>query len=496
MLRRSSIAVLSLCSSLVAAGAAPCAALLLSSAGVAHASSDEWQITDNSAGMWGGGMMNLWEGPQLALSQRHLARIGDVLGLDDDQRIDLENLYFALEEQHLEAWVEFAEGTNDANNVSYTGDYDWEEMQKEAEARTESFMQRQDDLIALLFEDLQLIITPQQLERWPLVEMEQRRQRMLGKYGCYPKERFDLIAAVNTLDLEDAEREALEPVLIRYAKEIDPLLQARHKALENIDKQNEGVSEEQMNFYDLDWESDPEGAQAAYEKAMERMNDLQQDVVRAALAARPACKRVHDLNERYLDEIKPMLDARGRAELERLTADKASDDGMTWNPLDYSRSKQMMSFLLNMEEMLVAWGAYMDSTDDDSGMGMMRLARNVEPLRPEQVMQLEEMLEELEAERELLRLEAPESMMPSIAEAQDNSFTITTPGGSYSLYRADEDAEQQMMVMWDSEPSAEDQAEAKRVEAFQEKQSKMEQRYIDRIRSILTLRQRALIAFQ
>lgn len=492
MIRRRLFASLSLCAAF-AGGAVPATALLMTSAGTAHASSDDWQLID-SGNMWDGGWGNLWQGPQLEVSQRQLERIGDVLRLDDAQRDDLVNLYMSLEEQHLEAWVEFAEASGDANNAFRGGDYDWQKIQEETEERTDRFTQKQDELIGLLFEDLQLIITQDQLERWPLVELEQRRQQMLGRYGCYPKERFDLVAAVGTLDLDEAERAALEPVLKRYAEEMDPLLQARHRALEHVDKRNEGIQDAQSAIYSIDWESDPAAAQQAYEKAMERANEMQQDVIRAALAARPACRRVGELNERYLEEITGMLDVRGRTELERMTAETANDTG-EWDPFSYSRSKQIMSFLLNMDEMIAAWGAYADSADDDSGMGMMRLARNVEPLRPDQVMRIEEMLEELDAERELLSMEAPQSMLPQVDDAQKNNFTLTTPGGSYTLQRIDTGHDESAMA-WGGMGGGQTEEDAEKMQAYQQKQSEMEQRYIERIRDLLTVRQRALIAFQ
>ncbi|GAB4554170.1 MAG: hypothetical protein Tsb0013_16690 [Phycisphaerales bacterium] len=470
------------------------ACALLASVGVARADDpDDWSL--GFGGGWFGGMVEMYQGPNLELATTQLERIADVLRLDDAQRDEMMSLFAALEDEHLRAWVRFAERNGDLQGKGMTGKEDWQEIQQQQRAISDDFKKEQERLINLMLTDLQLIITGEQMERWDTIERERLRMDTLTKYGCFPAERYDVAEAVMTLDLDDPAR--FDELIERYAQQMDPLLRARNRAIERAAQAFTEYNEKQQEMWGgFDWEN-PD-AQAQYVALQEEVNALQRSAVAAALDAKPACERVAELNRRFAQEAADMLDGRDRRELEDLVDESKLAQPGGFNFQNYSRARQKFKAVLNMENMIGVYETWADSMGGDEEWGIMRLARQMEPLTPKQVSDIEALQEEFETEMEILETRRPGGEQRT-EDIMKWSFTLRTPEGDMTLTHNDppeefSGAKGGFAVAGAFMMTGQDGSEE--MEAYQRDKSQLEQRYIERLRELLTLRQRALIALQ
>lgn len=462
------------------------------------ADADDWSLSNE--GFFNVGYMNMYKGPSLELASSQLERIADVLGLDETQRSEMMDLFAGLEDQHLRAWVDFAEASNDMQNLSTMtgGKFDWGEQQKKMEAISEGYEREQERLIQLMLDDLRLMVTPEQERRWSVLEREQRRMKTLTKYGCYAEEKYDLVSAVQSLDLDEDVEDRLAPMLEQYAADLDVALQQRNRQLEKVGELNEAYSEIQREQWSLDWSS-PE-AQQRYQEIQEQLDGKKNGVVEAALTARTYCRRVADVNKRFTQEVGDALPDRPRRELETMvaTSEDKSDGG--WDFSNYSRARQKFSMVLNMEEMIGAYSAFSGSMGAGKDWGIMRIARQMEPLTPVQVQQIEALRDEFEAEMEILETKRPTPKLPP-EEMSKWRFTLRTPGGNVTLQHNDPPEEMGgkdgnvFMVRGGGAFTSFGEDEASdEMAAYNAERGELEQRYIEGLRELLTLRQRALIA--
>lgn len=463
---------------------------------------DDWELSDYNYGV-SYRMGDAWSGPQLAITPAMLERVADVLGLDELQREEMMDLHAGLETQQLEAWVAFQEESDDVEN-RYTGwDYDWEEGQDDSQKMFERYDERCTEIADMLFEDLRLFLTREQEERWPLIEMERLRNRTLTKYGATEMERFDLVLIVQGLDLEDAERAALDPVLERYAEDLDEALGSRNRQLRNFDTALASYDEERRSLYDVDW-SLPNASQL-YEEAQQRDQALTKSLIKAALVSRPACERVGAVNTTYKQEIASLLSSADRAEFERVF-EEAPDESQQWNPMAWSRARQKMQFMLSLEDQIVAWDAQNEASQTTSygysgywgnggGYGgWLDLARKAQPLSATQITRIERLVEELDEELETLNSSMPKLYEGYYGQQSAESIHLRSFEGDVTLTEKTEQDESEMMYYWDPDSiSDEDKAE---VDAWGTKRAEIEQRYTDKLREVLTLRQRAVMVTQ
>ncbi|MFI4853979.1 MAG: hypothetical protein ACIAQF_03240 [Phycisphaerales bacterium JB065] len=179
--------------------------------------------------------------------------------------------------------------------------WDGEQMREAIEAmetmRTE-LAKKREALTKEFFADYKLVLTPEQLERWPEIERMRRRDRELAP-GTFPGEGIDLVALCAEMDLAfDRERvsegaeAALSDVLGRYEIEIDRLLLARIA----VEAENPmAASLEQGRF--------------GVVIDMESMNDWKSE-------HRDAASRLQKAQQKYVRLVCDLLDAESRAALE------------------------------------------------------------------------------------------------------------------------------------------------------------------------------------
>ena len=440
---------------------------------------EQWMITGGN-NMW----MGSFGGPSEPITRRQLDRYADILRLDDTQREQAQLLREALLDQHLETWVRFAEKQADAQH-SARYNQDWQSMQAEMEKLAEERRKETERFMDTLLEDLSLLLSREQLDRMDQLEQARRREETLTKWACTDDETFDLIAVVDTLDLDEADMEPLRPMLDDYASTLDSALASRNRHLETVAEAYRDYTEAQEGQWSSDMDAD---------EMMKRQEDMvkaQQDVVSAAKQARSFGERVGAINRRYAELIVDHLPSYAREEFEDLT-DTSVDDNDPWRNVmgGHVRSKMMIQTLRNMESTITAMNTWISAGGGEMASNYARLARQVQPLSVDQLDELELIEEDLERELEALEDERPNRQQPDA----DSSFSVGGPAGRINLTKVDP-----------NDPSSYSKAafagmmgggDEDAMQDWMEQRAEVDERYITRIRDTLTIHQRAIIAYQ
>lgn len=151
-------------------------------------------------------------------------RIGDALGLTDAQQAAARDVYagyraeFDAARAKLQAYFERADRVREV-----TGD---DERVQKAKARArEKFDAHSKALRARLLEDLQAVVTPAQMAKWPLVERRLRREE-LAEWGGLHGSGVDVAAVFESIERPGDRNPAVARALDDYEEAIDrPLLE-------------------------------------------------------------------------------------------------------------------------------------------------------------------------------------------------------------------------------------------------------------------------------
>ncbi len=241
------------------------------------------------------------------LKGEELDRYHALLGLDTGQIVFANELFAAYRERlavvnaeeqamHMEFAAQLRKGREDGNEPSP------DEMMRsmaEMERLRAELAAKREEMTKEFFADYTLVLTAEQLEKWPAVERMRRRDRELAP-GTFPGEDIDLIAVCREMELGfDPERgsdgpAALEDVLGRYELEIDRLLQAR-TAVQRDDSAMGQVRGGGGFVVDID---------------EEKLARWQKDL-------RDAAMRLRNGQQKYVRQVAELLSVESRAEFER-----------------------------------------------------------------------------------------------------------------------------------------------------------------------------------
>lgn len=148
---------------------------------------------------------------------------------------------------------------------------------------------KKDGITDEFMENVQLILTSDQLQSWDRVERYHRRSMSFGNDGLLSGESVDVVLAVESLELPEDQMATIRPVLEQYELEIDRALIERDR-----------VYEESMEGAMQLWQNqDFEEMEERYEKA------------------RDVAKRVRDLNRRYARQIEQTLEGEASERMSR-----------------------------------------------------------------------------------------------------------------------------------------------------------------------------------
>lgn len=236
-----------------------------------------------------------------SVNSRDLERYSDVLGLNADQRAVVRELFGGYQEQYRA----FAEKARE-DLANMRGRMEGERGQREGGGRgmgeafnaiRETFTRLREErerMERTFFEDVRVILTPEQEALWPRVERMRRRETTMER-GLMAGENVDLLRLVERLNLPSDLRQQLAGTLEQYEVELDRALVERNRV------QEEGLSGLMAGRFGRPEEGfDMERAQRAFQEARE------------------SSMRLRDVNRRYARQIEGQLPEDRRAQFTRL----------------------------------------------------------------------------------------------------------------------------------------------------------------------------------
>jgi hypothetical protein len=169
---------------------------------------------------------------QPAVSSTHVARYGDLLGLSDDQRIAVKDMHQSYLNEHATATALMQQKIDDARaEADESGQF--EGFIKVVESARKEFSSAVAAARTRFFDDLRLVLSPEQDALWPAVERTSRRVESIGS-GALSAESIDLIQLVDDLGAPDDVRATVTPVLEAYEGALDTALVERAAEREKL----------------------------------------------------------------------------------------------------------------------------------------------------------------------------------------------------------------------------------------------------------------------
>jgi len=472
-------------------GSAPCA-LVACGAGVMaptaivvqEASAQEWQFAgwSDSSSSFGFGFMG--GSTPAPITARDLRMYAQVLGLDEMQMEIMQDAFIDFDRAYTRESVLLYEARSDAQHA-HNDSGGWEKVQERLRDLSNAFDEKVQRMEEQFIGDLRLVLDARQLEKWSLLEREQRRVKTLAKYASYPEERIDLVACVQALELSEQLKRELEPVLEEYRDRMDSVLVSRNRRADQVGKQAAEANSQQIDWSNINYE-DPMAVEAAYEQHNQRRARL----VPLGLELRQACARVREVNLQFRTRIEEMLPPDQLEEFRKVA--KPKSDGGMFDFSNYSRARMMISMLENLEMMVSAvqmqtemWG----ESDSEEMAIYLRRMREVQPLTESQREQIAQIKADWEAGSDSIkRRHASQGSRSSQSDGDTNYIQLHTPQGTLSLMRHTDDGSSiSYSGGWRGQ-----QGEVN--EDQQREQAELDQRIVDRLRAILTIEQRALMS--
>ncbi|MBC7771487.1 MAG: hypothetical protein H7210_03215 [Pyrinomonadaceae bacterium] len=223
-------------------------------------------------GMFGG--MNQAFDP--SVSSQDIDTFTKLFDLDKDQKDAVKQLFDGYQQQFAAS----------AKDVRSKVDAARQEAQESGDrgafgdimAQVTEFRKVKSKMEESFFSDMKVVLSEQQLEKWPSFERTRRRQSTISN-GLMSGERVDLVKLVDDLKLPAESRTGLSEILDQYALELDPVLVNRNTVYEEF----QGKMRELFSG----------GDQGAMEEAVKK--------------GREASLKVRDTNRKFAAQIEPAL---------------------------------------------------------------------------------------------------------------------------------------------------------------------------------------------
>lgn len=218
------------------------------------------------------------------VNSRELEQFAELLGLSEDQKLVIETMFEGYQRE-FEAASQVARRAMDEAREEFRDTRDpavWQDIR----GVMEELGAKREAMDRTFLDDVKLLLTPDQSDKWPELERTRRRTRTLSR-GFLSGEGVDLFRIARDLKVtEDAEAAAsVEAVLERYAIDLDRALQKRNELYES------GM----RDAMDM-WRG------GNFEEMQKRFEE-----------ARDAGVAVRDINRRYARQIESLLGDEERA---------------------------------------------------------------------------------------------------------------------------------------------------------------------------------------
>lgn len=230
-----------------------------------------------------------------SVSTRMLKQYGEMMGLSEAQRKAAEELLAAYQGDFRDSVDRLKEVYQAIQEESQdTGE--WEVFQDALPASMVKYMRKVDTLNKGLMDDLRSVLTPAQLEQFPVFERALRRKSTF-KMGFEGTQKIDLSEMVANLRLESGVWGSVAPSLGQYEVELDTVIVAH-------DKMTREAMESMLESLEAGkkmWED---------EESMEKMQKMQKDFMDNA-------KKFGEINDKYARQIEGQLPEDKKAAFQR-----------------------------------------------------------------------------------------------------------------------------------------------------------------------------------
>ena len=427
---------------------------------------DDWKFVydrlDVSPNYWQLLTTNPMQPSFVAAARTHFA-------FTDAQASSLEDLRQASETAWIEAVVCAHEALFDDSNQPWDSNTSYEQRVRDRAKHGVDLLRTLETLRDQYFEDVELLLDPVQRARWRDFDRDLRRTTTLSRFASTETEGVDLAALVNSFDLDSVTRAVVQPELDRWVEALDPLLIERNRIADTLGTQavELGVKLQVAEVKSVVAEVRGEPVPAVPAEAIRAVLSL-------AAAQLAKCDRIKALTLETVDRLKPLLPDDAGGELVETIAkcDQPEPNRVS--------ARDSIGRIFSMLQ-------YQNTTADDSNdmfepiESRFRWSQklypvNAEPLTPDQILRLRRIRADFVAECE--KLEAQHSnAIRSVGSSQRRA--VATPSGT----------------LWIEPTKPKMRSPLGDWNALREQDSKLELETKRRIREVLTIRQRALVAF-
>ena len=301
---------------------------------------------------------------EVLFSPREIEHLEDDLGLSPAQRSAFRDLLEAGERRFELMWVEAAERESDIDDAPWIDDSDWDARQEEIDELRFRVRRERELAATRVLEELELLLTKEQLERAPIVMRDHRRRVLLYAGSHLWGEGVDLVSLVGLLDIDDATMAEIEPILDEYASEMDAALTARTVAVRALDKR--------VRQYLKARRSD---------NASDKLGKVTEDTTDDARVLLRASERTRTTTAKYARRIATFLDGEAREKLDSLLATPPHPGRMGVGEV---RGLRLLQLAENIGSAAGAFGVQDVFYTDDRMRAQAMAARRAEPLSASQ----------------------------------------------------------------------------------------------------------------
>lgn len=235
------------------------------------------------------GMSSLMQPP---VTSEDIGRLIEIIEADEEQEAVMRDLFQTLMQKHETASEQFREIMQAAQQEAQRDPSAMRDMFK----KMHEFMGYTKGLKESLFEDISLVLTPEQAEQWPRFERYHRRQHVLDDNQAFISgSRVDLVGLVGDVVEDESALEEPETadLLRRYEVELDRALKAKEELGERQFTEMVEAFADGGNWMDM---------MPMWEKMLEEGRENQTEI--------------RDVNERYLRLIGLRVESAGGTDLE------------------------------------------------------------------------------------------------------------------------------------------------------------------------------------
>ncbi|TVQ74908.1 MAG: hemerythrin domain-containing protein [Phycisphaeraceae bacterium] len=423
--------------------------------------------------------------PVLPVLDGVLDRMRDLLGLDDEQRMALDAFVLMYDDEALSHWVAAQESLSDLHGRLQ------DDFTARRVSRSEILSAHRSRVMEVrdrFFADVRLIFTPEQEAMWPRVEREIRRIETLMQHATQPDENFDLIVLAHTFAGDASDDPRLAALAEEYAQEIDPHLLRRNRL---IDDAIRAVRE-------------AEALEAARHAAMmnpdaggvfdgqQQIQDIDGVLFGLAKSVEDHSKRIATVNRTFVPRFADLLPEQARMEFLNTVVQTAPPQRIRhraqgFDNLRASRAAEALTRLTTTGASRLSY--YRQSPYVQENTLGSRLP-TVEPLTADQMDRLTAIMDAYKSEIIDLLDESARivAARPRVEFEEDNEEHVEINLGFQQIYISRHDMNKPR------QPRRRQPEKEPRIEQLFTRARQIDQRALNDIREILTIRQRAHIA--